>query len=195
LIILLPGGDMSAKLIPDYEQSLKKHGIKNRRYYPSTDAEVDDPKVLFRNTSGIIFGGGSSICYYRRYAAGAMKRLISTAYEKGVPVMACCGSVMMVGDIYPIYQEGQGEAIECRPALGLVSGCVFGVHFDKDKSVGHLIDNMRRAGIAEGLGLGVRSWAVLKDGKMVKTVGDIHKVKMTDSRLGEYEVVKAPLDG
>ena len=187
LVFLLPGGELNGKLVPDYEKSLKKHDIKGWRFYPSTDTDATDSAGPIRSASGIVLGGGSSIYYYRRYVSGQLKDNITEAYESGVPIMACCGSVMIVGDTYPLYQKGEGP-IECRPALGLLSDYIFGIHFDKSRSLGHLLDNMAKTGISRGLGLGVKSWVIFKDGEMIKTVGDIYKIRMLEAKSLDYSI-------
>jgi len=182
LAFLLPGGELNDKLIPGYEAGLKNASSVKRAYYPTELADDSDPGKLLGWASGLVLGGGSSAQYFKRYATDPFKGLIIGAYQRGVPVMACCGSALIVGDAYPLYQEFEGGPLECRPSLGLLPGHILGVHFEKGKSLDHLVDNMARAGSSRGLGIGVNSWVVFSDGVLTGMSGDICMVTMTNPK-------------
>ena len=193
IMILLSAGRYLKQLKEFYSKSLNRIGLRKINFiFPDRSGLIDKMKFLemISEIKGLIIGGGSSLDYYHNYVKAPFDEEIRSVYNLGVPVMGCSGGALITMAIYFSYSQ-TGEVIRILPGLGLIKNHIIGVHFNQQKTLPYLLNEMSISQTENAIGIGENSGAVFTNNQLTESIGKpLYSIKMTDFTRQSYQMTK-----
>lgn len=195
ITVLLTYHERWRSSLPFYHEPLDLYpGSELRPVVPDENGQLDleAAKEALDWATGIMIGGGSTAAFRALYAEEPMASWIRQRNCEGLPIMGVsAGALLLLEHALMTPAETGEETVTLGPGLGMITDLILGVHYTEDNALPDMLPAMAQAQISQGLGIDEPTYAVFRDGQLVRFAGGpAHRVEMTDFETQAHAVTK-----
>lgn len=162
----------SDQYLPIYQKNIEKIGLTTV-HFPLKMQYTPDELDQLKECGGIIIGGGVTGEYRERIVETEIGSIITSAFNKGVPVAGFSAGSLIVPEhcVISPYDNDDKKQLFIK-GLGLLPGAVVSAHFlEWQEEFENLKQAVKKTGVPIGYGIAENSCIYIHDGKLEAVEG------------------------